>query len=192
MSRRRPAGYQRGTAFLGPWSSRCSNAAPHSCSASDTTARPQGIVQLPEGGSRVSIAFTADNPQPWNELSTHTDTTWTFDSAAVPEGEVRVQAVVIADYDVDVDLRNRAHGRSFDLNLAHLDGVDPSSISSVELQASYDDGESWRDATVTRHGDGHHRVVLPRGHGFVSLKLSASDDAGSELDQRIIRAWYVR
>ncbi len=158
----------------------------------DTTARPQGIVQLPEGDSRVSIAFTAENPQSWNELSTHTGTTWTFDSAAVPEGEVTVQPVILADYDVDVDLRNRAQGRAFDLNLAHLDGADPSSISSVELQASYDDGESWRDATVTRHGDGHHRVVLPRGHGYVSLKLSASDDAGSVLDQRIIRAWYVR
>ncbi|MDQ4054695.1 MAG: hypothetical protein M3237_18640 [Actinomycetota bacterium] len=157
----------------------------------ETTARPQGIAQLPAGDSRVSIAFTTDNPQSWNDLSTHTDTTWTFDSAAVPAGEAAVQPVIVADYDVDVDLRNRAHGRTFDLNLSYLDGTSASAIGDLTLEASYDDGQSWQKATVRQGADGHHGVVLPRGEGFVSLRLRAADDAGSQLSQEVIRAWYV-
>ena len=49
-----------------------------------TTATPQGTAVLPQGESRVSISFTADNPQSWTELSTHTETEWTFDSVPVP------------------------------------------------------------------------------------------------------------
>jgi hypothetical protein len=151
----------------------------------ETTARPQGVVQLPSGDSRVSIAFDSENPQPWNQLSTRTETEWAFDSRAVPVGEVSVQPAIVADYDVDVDLRNRTRKRTFDLTLSHLDGSDAPIDATVE--ASYDGGRTWREAAV--RGD---RVTLPRGDGFVSLRLHATDEAGSELTQRIIRAWYVR
>jgi hypothetical protein len=158
----------------------------------ETTASPRGIAALPAGDSRVAISFTADNPQSWNELSTHTDTTWTFDSKAVPEGEVERQPVIVADYDVEVDLRNRANGRNVDLNLSYVNGAKAGAIGDVTVRASYDDGRTWRDATVRQGPDGQHWLVLPPGRGYVSLELHAADDAGSALDQRIIRAWYVR
>ncbi len=151
----------------------------------DTTARPTGFAVLPAGDARIDISFTADNPQSWAKLSTHTETTWTFQSVAVPAGEAVVQPAIVADYDVKVDLRNRSESRSFRLKLAHLDGSD--TPIDVAVKASYDDGATWRPATV--RGD---RVTLPRGTGFVSLKVHAVDDAGSALDQRITRAWYVR
>ena len=157
----------------------------------ETTARPQGTAQLPAGDSRVSIAFTADNPQAWNELSTRTETEWAFDSHSVPVGEAVVQPAILADYDVDVDLRNRARSRTFGLTLSHLDGSDAATIDDVTVEASYDDGQTWRPTILRREDDGGHRVVLPGGDGFVSLRLHAADAAGSELDQRIVRAWYV-
>lgn len=151
----------------------------------DTTAWPNGVAALPAGDARIDVSFSADNPQSWASLSKHTATTWTFQSAAVPVGEAAVQPAIVADYDVKVDLRNRSESRSFRLKLAHLDGSD--APIDVAVKASYDDGATWRPATV--RGD---RVTLPRGAGFVSLKVHAADDTGSALDQRIIRAWYVR
>ncbi|MFC7496583.1 MULTISPECIES: PA domain-containing protein [unclassified Nocardioides] len=151
----------------------------------ETTARPQGTAQLPTGDSRVTIEFTSDNPQRWNQLSTHTETAWTFASRSVPVGEAAVQPAIIADYDVDVDLRNRTRSRTFDLALTHLDGS--TAPIEVTVEASYDDGASWLPASVRGH-----RVTLPRGDGFVSLRLHAADADGSELRQQVVRAWYVR
>ena len=150
----------------------------------DSTGRPTGIALLPAGDSRIDITLTTDNPQSWAALSTRTETTWTFQSAAPPEGEAVVQPAIVADYDVAVDLRNRSTSRDFGLNLAHLDGSD--APIDVTVAASYDDGVTWQPATVA--GD---RVTLPHGAGFVSLKVHASDDAGSVLGQTIIRAWLV-
>ncbi len=150
-----------------------------------TTATPQGTAVLPQGESRVSISFTADNPQSWTQLSTHTETEWTFDSVPVPADDVAVQPAIVTDYDVDVDLRNRTRDRDFRLDLSHLDGSD--AAIDVTVEASYDDGDTWKRASISGH-----RVTLPRGDGFVSLRVHAHDDAGSELYQRIIRAWYVR
>jgi hypothetical protein len=104
--------------------------------------------------------------------------------------------VILADYDVDVDLRNRvrpvAHQRvSFDVGLAHVAGSAGAPITDVTLEASYDDGQTWRPATVTAVGDGRHHVVHPPGNGFVSLRLHAADIAGSALDQTVVRAMYV-
>ena len=157
----------------------------------ETTAYPAGVALVPAGDNRMTVEFTADNPQSWNQLSTHTETRWVFDSAPVPEGEARVERVIVADYDVDVDLRNRARDREVALVLGYVDGADPAAIDDVTLDASYDDGRTWRPTTLRVGSDGTHRAVLPSGHGYVSLRLRAADDAGSSLDQEIVRAWYV-
>jgi hypothetical protein len=162
----------------------------------ETDNLPSGIAQLPSGESTVEVSFRANNPQSWNQLSTHTENTWTFRSRTT-DGAVVTEPVILADYDVDVDLRNRVraleHRRvAFDLNLAHAAGsTSTAPIGDVTVEASYDDGLTWRPATVTDEGTGRHGVVLPRGTGFVSLRLHAADTAGSSLDQTIIRAWYV-
>lgn len=151
----------------------------------ETTSTPQGTALLPGGEVRMDIAFTGDNPQPWASLSTHVETRWRFTSAPVPEGHTQVQPVIVADYDVDVDLANRSRAPHFGLALRHVDGSRSPIRATVE--ASYDDGATWRPARV--RGD---RVTLPRGHGFVSLRVHAADRSGSSLDQTVLRAWYVR
>lgn len=151
----------------------------------DTTGRPEGVVVLPGGDARIGIDLTVDNPQSWASLSTHTESHWTFPSVAVPEGEVARQPALVADYDVDVDLDNRSRSRWFGLTLSHHDGSRAPIRTTVEV--SYDDGATWHPATV--RGD---RVQLPKGHGYVSLRVHAADDAGSTLEQTVVRAWLVR
>ncbi|KRF12806.1 PA domain-containing protein [Nocardioides sp. Soil796] len=162
----------------------------------ETDNLPSGVAVLPAGDSRVEVSFVADNPQPWAELSTHTESVWTFASTTVPAGEVVTQPVILADYDVDVDLRNRVLARGprpvgFDVRLAHAPGAAASPISDVTVEASYDDGRTWRAARATGRAGGRWHVELPRGTGHVSLRLHAADTAGSTLDQTIVRAWYV-
>jgi hypothetical protein len=154
---------------------------------------PSGTVQLPGGASRVSISFSADNPQSWNELSTHTDTAWSFPSTTTDA--VQTAPVLLPGYDVGVDLHNRVradrHGRvTFGLRLRHPDGTSPALSGTPSIDASYDDGTSWRAARISRDADGW-RVELPAGSGPVSLRLHARDTGGSAVDQTLVRAFDV-
>ncbi|MFG2053376.1 PA domain-containing protein [Micromonospora sp. NPDC048930] len=161
----------------------------------ETDNLPSGTVRLPTGESRVSISFTADNPQAWNELSTHTDTAWSFPSTTTAGGAAEAQPLLLPDYDVGVDLHNRIRadlqGRvAFDLRLRRADGVPPTPVGDPTIAASYDDGATWRPADVTRGTDGW-RVELPAGSGLVSLRLHAADTGGSAVDQTIVRAFDI-
>jgi hypothetical protein len=161
--------------------------------AAETDNLPYGYAALPAGDSHVAIHFTTANPQSWNRLSTHTDTTWAFPSSTTTEA---VNApVLVPDYDAATDLRNRVetgkhHRASLDLAIAHTDGSD-SPVGDVTLDASWDGGGTWIPASVSTTGSGWH-VVLPRGTGFVSLRLHAADNAGSSVDQTVVRAFLVR
>ncbi|MBM0224604.1 PA domain-containing protein [Micromonospora sp. ATA51] len=161
----------------------------------ETDNLPSGTVRLAGGESRVSISFTADNPQAWNELSTHTETAWSFPSATTAGGAAETQPLLLPDYDVSVDLHNRVRadlqGRvAFDLRLRRPDGVPSTPAGEPTIDASYDDGATWRPAAVTRGTDGW-RVELPAGSGLVSLRLHAEDTGGSAVDQTIVRAFDV-
>ena len=159
----------------------------------ETDNLPYGYAALPAGDSHVAIHFTTANPQSWNRLSTQTDTTWAFPSSTTTEA---VNApVLVPDYDAPVDLRNRVetgkHGKAaFDLTIPHADGSD-APVDDVTLDASWDGGGTWISASVTATDSGWH-VVLPKGTGFVSLRLHAADDAGSTVDQTVVRAFLVR
>ncbi len=161
----------------------------------ETVHGPSGIVELPTGPSTVAVHFTTDNPQSWADLSTHTDTTWTFPSATTPAGQIVTERLLLPDYDVDVDLRNRVRSQpgtpvSFDLQLGQPEGASASPVRSVRVDASYDDGATWRKAKVVKTGN-EWRVTLPPGTGYVSLRLRADDTAGSAVDQTVIRAFDV-
>lgn len=156
---------------------------------------PSGTAQLPPGKTRVSIGFTAENTQAWAELSTYTQSRWTFDSATT-DGTVVTEPLIIADYDVDVDLHNRLRsiGRrpQFVLHLAHQQGSPSAKITNVRMEASYDGGASWEPAGVaSAHRDNGYLVTLPRGNGNVSVRLHAEDADGSAFDQTIIGAFFV-
>lgn len=156
--------------------------------ASSVTAHP------PAGPSTIALRYTTDDQQPWVELSTRTDTTWTFPSDTTAGGEV-VQPLLLPDYEVDVDLRNRVLAPpgtpvTFDLGLGQPEGAAPAPVQTVRVDASYDEGTTWLQATVAKQGQ-RWRVTLPPGTGFVSLRLRADDTAGSAIDQTVIRAFDV-
>jgi hypothetical protein len=161
----------------------------------ETDNLPYGTVPLPAGPSVVSLHFTTDNPQAWAELSTRTDSTWTFPSTTTPDGEPVVEPLLLPDYDVDVDLRNRvasAPGEpvGFDLGLVRPEGAEAASVQTVRVDASYDDGATWQEAQVVAAGS-RWQVTLPPGAGLVSLRLRAEDTGGSAVDQTVIRAFGV-
>ena len=157
--------------------------------------RDRRAAGRPVDGRRCS--FTTDNPQSWAELSTHTDTTWTFPSATAPDDQVVVEPLLLPG------LRRRCRPAqpacqpdpgepvSFDLSARPPRGRAPGAGA---------DRAGRRVVRRRRHlaeGDGRQgrgsgwRVTLPPGTGYVSLRLRADDTAGSAVDQTVIRAFDV-
>lgn len=156
---------------------------------------PVGDVALPPGRSDYRIEYELENRATWAKLSTRTDTTWTFPSEQTAGGATEVVPLLLADYDVPADLKNRGGGTQLGLSLYHQPGAPASAIKKVSLEVSYDDGATWRAAKrLTPAGTGSYKAVLDRpapGAESVSLRVRASDEKGATLTQEVIRAYAL-
>ena len=68
----------------------------------------------------------------------------------------------------------------------------PLPVAKVRVQASADDGRTWRSVGVHRaHGHWIADVISPAGRGFVSLRAEATDTGGNSVTETITRAYGV-
>ncbi|MGI5519881.1 hypothetical protein ACQEUX_02860 [Micromonospora sp. CA-259024] len=65
-------------------------------------------------------------------------------------------------------------------------GSQAGKLVSRSVEASFDDGVTWRPVPVT---DGAVVVPQPVGSGFVSLRAKAADSEGNTVEQTVIRAY---
>lgn len=160
------------------------------------------------------------------------NTTWTFTSrpsdAQVPQGYkcwiqqpprenvCQIQPLIRLEYDLRLDIHNRTSaGRAHRFVVtagAHSKAIDRASVTSLNVQASFDDGETWRHARVIgRAKDSWDAggllpsaasyqqfqvvLVIPPLHrttGFVTLRVQAEDANGGTIDQTIHRAYLLK
>src|SRR5690606_20740360 len=87
------------------------------------------------------------------------------------------------------------HGFSFVVEPYHQLGAE-AAITAVDVQVSFDDGESWRAAGVEPREDGTYRVSLQhppsdRSSGAVSVRVTAHDDEGGSVEQTLERLYEL-
>lgn len=167
-----------------------------------TTGRASGWFRAEPEPTRYRIEYDIDNNATWAKLSTRTRSVWTFTTRRPADGEQRVEPILGVDYDFDVDLHNRApHPRErkgphrIELTFSHPDGAEQRPVDEVALAVSYDDGGTWRKVRhLVERGDNHYVATVRSGRvrgEFLSVKLSAADDRGNTLRQRVIRAYAL-
>ncbi|MEV1330444.1 S8 family serine peptidase [Micromonospora costi] len=147
-------------------------------------------VPAQKGDYRLTASFHSD---PAFTLSTVVDAEWTFTSAHVRDGELVKLPLTAIRFAPDLDIDNRAPaGRLFPIPLS-LDrqvGAAPGRTRTLTVEASFDDGSTWRKLPVLRTGEkGVAWVHNPAGSGFVSLRANATDSSGNTVKQTIIRAY---
>ncbi|MER5427073.1 S8 family peptidase [Streptosporangium roseum] len=159
------------------------------------TGLPSARATLPPEKSDYRIEYEIENRATWAKLSTRTKTAWTFASEHTADGATGVIPLLLAGYDVPVDLKNRGAPASLGLTLRHQPGAPTSAIKDVSLEVSYDDGATWRAVRrLTPTGGGSYKALLERpapGAGAVSLRLRASDAQGGGITQEVIRAYAL-
>lgn len=94
------------------------------------------------------------------------------------------------DYDLELDRNNQAPaGRT---HRVEVDVVSQPDVRSVDVDVSYDGGETWRQAQVQRwHGEWRVTVRHPATADYVSLRVEA-EGAGAAVTEEIIRAYELR
>ncbi|MFB9247503.1 S8 family serine peptidase [Sphaerisporangium melleum] len=125
--------------------------------------------------------------------STRTETTWRFTSGTTARAEQL--PLIQLDYQVETDGQGRASRRApLTLLPSHLPGgPDSGTIKSLALQVSYDDGVTWRQERLTRHGDGWTAEPRPpSGARFMTLRATAQDKKDNALEQTIVRAYGLK
>ena len=140
---------------------------------------------------RLEVQHGAGN---YMDLSSSTDTTWTFRSKRRGEGRT-VLPLVQLDYDIDADGYNRVDASStYPLRIET--GYSPAQRAGgfdVAVEVSYDDGETWLEARTRDVGAAWRASVpaAPSGAEFATVRVIAEDEDGNAIDQRITRAWKI-
>ncbi|WP_067484921.1 S8 family serine peptidase [Actinomadura hibisca] len=127
-------------------------------------------------------------------VATATDTLWTFRSARTTAR----QALPLMTVDLlpaGLDDHNRA-ARSrttvVPFWVKRNPGAPASAVASSTIEASFDDGKTWRKLRVTgTAGAGAVTVTPPAGAEHVSLRASATDRNGNAVVQTVIRAYTL-
>ncbi|WP_160150279.1 S8 family serine peptidase [Nonomuraea solani] len=152
-----------------------------------------GQVWLTPERAGYRVEYTVENRSKWARLSTRTKTVWTFDSERVVGDAVALPLLALS-YDAPVDVANQAGSTRLGLTVAHQPGAKGSAIANVSLETSADDGRTWRPAQRVRDvGQGRYDALIEwPASGVVSLRVKASDAAGSTVTQEVIRAYGTR
>ena len=152
---------------------------------------PQSFeVPAEEGRYRLVASFRSD---PAFLLSTTVDAEWTFTSAHVGDDELVKLPLTAVRFSPELDITNKAPAdRLFVLpvTLERQVGAVAGRTTQLTVEASFDDGRTWRELTVRRTGE-HAQALVPhpKGTGFVSLRANATDTAGNTVKQTIVRAY---
>ncbi|WP_328990118.1 S8 family serine peptidase [Kribbella sp. NBC_01245] len=155
------------------------------------------FVQAEEDAADYRIEFDARRENDLWKYSTEVKSTWTFRSFG---GADERMPLVLADLDIpQADGLNQVRvGKptTITLGLRHQeDSGATTGFTNPKLEISYD-GQTWTALPLSKVGAGKFTtsVTHPAGQAgkAPSLRLEASDQAGSKLTQQITRAYALR
>ena len=174
-----------------------------------TGSYPDGVqMPVPHAAAQYQLDYDVTRSAPWWTLSTSTHTVWTFssapDRARLPRGwfcdnsgatQCQVLPLLFADYQLSADDTGHepAGPVTAYIDVHHLEGAAQTAITSVAVQVSFDNGQTWQQASVVARGHGQYQVSYsnPSGAQTASVWLTARDAQGNTLSQVIHQAYAI-
>jgi hypothetical protein len=151
---------------------------------------------LPEGDSGRYTLTAETTETPANVLfGTEASLEWSFDSEPLTGEEYTVVALPVVAFGakgVEGGYADRDEPLEVTLELVSSSGPDTDAVE-MGFEVSYDDGATWTEVALDRDGDTATAVLEhPEGAEFASVRMSALDDAGTEVGHTTIRSFGLR
>ncbi|WP_283136880.1 S8 family serine peptidase [Rhizohabitans arisaemae] len=159
--------------------------------AADCTVR----TRLAPEEAEYTLTTVARRGPESGSLSTAAETAWTFRSART-ERATPLPLTTVRFTPLGLDDRNRAKRGSLTpipMRIEPVPGAPAAAVSSLRVEASFDDGATWRQIPVVpgAHGTWTGFLLNPKVGDFVSLRAVAVDRAGTTVKQTITRAYAL-
>ena len=140
-------------------------------------------------------------------------TNWTFHSAgktapgSIPAGSMcvmgrleptascRYEPLLNVRYRMATALDNSIEGgrtQRLEVSVRHHSQAAGAPLAATTVSVSYDDGSTWQSVQARRAGDTSLVDLRPPASGQLSLRVTARDTAGNDVDQQVIRAYAIR
>lgn len=154
-------------------------------------------TSVPATSAWADYRFEMDTARPaiWT-LGTKTSTAWDFRARTTDSSDWVYLPLIQVDYHLATNLNSALTGarQRIGLSAFQFAGVEGGGkVKAATLEVSYDDGASWHAAPLSRKGaDWSADVRLPKGASYLSLRATATDDAGNAVRQEVIRAASIR
>lgn len=142
--------------------------------------------KLPEGDQgRYTLTTEATRGTDTALFAVESSLEWKFDSATAEEALVDLPVVFLESDAVQSGWADRDQPQEITLTLDSWEHT----AESMGLEVSYDDGKTWTAAEL----DGDTATLEhPDDAAFVSLRLTATDNAGTEVTHTTIRSYGLR
>ncbi|HEX6682475.1 MAG TPA: S8 family serine peptidase [Candidatus Limnocylindrales bacterium] len=151
---------------------------------------------VPSGRQQFRLVLDAERPAEEFRLTTRSHTEWDFMSESNTADNFLPLTMLQLDYSLVTNLHGDVKAGSvqrFGVKAGPQYGAPGTgNVTSVTVDVSYDDGVTWSKVNVAKGADGWWATNLKldgRAGGFVSLRASATTDAGFAIKQEIIRAY---
>jgi len=156
----------------------------------------QTSVPATSGWANYRFEMDTARPESWGQ-GTKTTTAWDFRAQTAATSDWVYLPLIQLDYHLATNLNGAFTGGSrqrIGLSAFQFAGVEGAGkVKNVTLEVSYDDGATWQPAPLSRTGsDWSADVRPPKGASYLSLRATATDDAGNKVSQEVTRAVSIR
>ncbi|WP_235965720.1 S8 family serine peptidase [Micromonospora rubida] len=153
----------------------------------------ESSFNVPAAEAGYRLRFEAQRAAPAS-LATRTTVEWTFRSGANGSGNTMLPVSVVR-FAPRLDEVNAAPAGAtvrFPVTVLRQPGSAAGAVRALNVDVSYDDGQTWQRAELKRSGNGGTLTLRhPASAGYVSLRARATDSAGNTVDQTIMRAYRL-
>lgn len=157
--------------------------------------RDRVSFELPADSGRYTLMTSGKHESDTVLFGSEATAVWNFDAAATGEAfhDLSLPVAALRTDGVEGGYAERGGSLDVSLELVVNGGADTDAVD-LAFEVSYDDGRTW-DEVALEHGDGDTAtgtLQLPETGDYASVRMTALDDAGTEVTHTTLRSFGLR